>query len=75
MPKYRLSLTHISPYKDRIVDSVHIQESTGQRKLTFSHTSRSDYQYFQLILAGKRQQVTYKLVIEITVLKIKFEVL
>ena len=75
MPKYRFSLTHIFPYKDRIVDSVHIQEGTGQRKLTFSHTSRSDYQYFQLILAGKRQHVKYKLVIEITVLKIKFEVL
>ena len=37
MREYRFSVTHIFPYKDRIVDSVFIWENAGQLKPVFSH--------------------------------------
>ena len=42
MPEYSFSLTRYFPYKDRIVDSVFIQEYTSQRKPVFTHILRSD---------------------------------
>ena len=42
MPEYSFSLTRYFPYKDRIVDSVFIQEYKSQRKPVFSHVLRSD---------------------------------
>ena len=41
MQEYGFSLILIFPCKDRIMDSFHIQENTGQRKLEFWHISRS----------------------------------
>ena len=38
MRKYRSSQARIFKYKDRIYDSVLIQENTGGRKLVFWHT-------------------------------------
>ena len=35
------SLTRIFPYKDEILDSVFIQENTGQRRNVFSHILHS----------------------------------
>ena len=35
MPECRFSLTRIFPYKGRLVDSVLIRESTGQKKHVF----------------------------------------
>ena len=37
MREYDLSLTRILPYKDRIHDSVFMQENTGQWETVFSH--------------------------------------
>ena len=42
MPEYRFSLTFSFLYKDRIIDSILIWESTGQRKLVFWHILRSE---------------------------------
>ena len=39
-----VSLTRISPYKDRIYYSVFIRENTGQKKTVFWHILRSDIQ-------------------------------
>ena len=37
MREYEFSLTHILPYKDRIVDFVLIRKNMGQWKPVFSH--------------------------------------
>ena len=37
MREYEFSLTHILPYKDKVVDFVLIRENTGQWKPVFSH--------------------------------------
>ena len=42
MREYGFSLTCNLPYKDRIVDSLLIQENTGQWELVFSHILCSD---------------------------------
>ena len=42
MPEYRFSLTFSFLYKDRIIDSILIWESTGQRKVVFWHILRSE---------------------------------
>ena len=41
MPGYGFSLTDISPGKDRIYDSVLLQDNAGQRKPVFWHTLHS----------------------------------
>ena len=38
--KHEFSLNRIFPYKDRIIDSVLIQENMGQGKPLFSHVLR-----------------------------------
>ena len=40
---YGFSLTRISPYKDRIVDSVRMREITAQPKFSFSYILRSEW--------------------------------
>ena len=37
MPEHRFSLMRIFPYNDRIYDSVHTRENTGQRKSLIRH--------------------------------------
>ena len=51
MREYGFSLTHILPYRDRIVDSVLIRENTGQWKPVFSHILCSECAHF--ITMGK----------------------
>ena len=50
MREYGFSLTRIHPYKDKIYDSVLIQENTGQWKPVFSHILRSENTSGQLLL-------------------------
>ena len=41
MPEYEFSITYTFPFKDRIIDSVHIRENARQRKPVFWHILRS----------------------------------
>ena len=60
MPEYRLSLTRILPYKDRIVICLLRQENTGQWKQELWHILRSIYEKPKhavfVILSMKLQQ-------------------
>ena len=42
MPEYGFSLTRIFPHKDRIEDSVSLQENTSQRQPVFWYILRSE---------------------------------
>ena len=48
MREYGFSRTHMLTYKDRITDSVLIQENTGQLKPTFSQVKKFQEQFKNL---------------------------